>query len=1054
MTNEATRTFLFADLRDYTGFVERMGDQAAAALVGAYRRLIRERVKESSGAEIKVEGDAIFVTFPSARQAISCGASILQDAAAHTLKQPELPMRIGIGLHSGEPVAQEDDFIGATVNVAARIGAAAGGGQLLISDVVRGLVRTGAPFPLRDRGPVFLKGLSEPIHLYEVAWSDEVPGDSATLLQGSFLPIPRVPSAPPSSRLVGRKAELDALQARIKALRTGTGGAVLIAGEAGLGKSRLLREALVIPGAEAVILYGACGLSEAPPPYEPFVAMIRAVVREPDGEAGLRRIAPELLAFVPETATARAQVPDRDHLYGAFLRALRQYARVAPVIVVIEDLHWADEATLGMLQFLVAEAGPTPFLVLATYRSDEIHRRHRLRPFLTAIARRDDASVVTLRPLPGEDSLALLRALPAAGGAASSDLAAISQRAEGNPLFLEELIQTQQGAQAPGVPASLAETVLQRVSRAGDAAGRLLNYLAVIGPRANYDLLEHLMPDEAALLQGARAAVEQHLVVEEGDSLAFRHALTREAILGEMMARERRVVHRAVGETIERLHGNREDQAADIAGHLGAAGLRERALPFAMRAGERAIRLHAPDEAARNFESAVEWSAAGSRERMLALEGLGRAYARLLLVRKATTTYGEALELARSIGTPDDVARLSRRLAFAMPYGRDEYRAWQVAWDAAEPLGQPKELARLATGLASRALHYLEDEQAAEWVDRALVEARKAKEPEAEARARRVQAQLLHRPGWQAEEERSIREQVERTVARDEDVLGAMADLLVRSCRESDQAERERILGAGRAYAERLALPSGIVFHFGVAWINWLTGNWAQSTALWEEVRSRWSEDAGDIYPDAGPLATAIEIEISGPDAYHEAMTRAVAPSRRSETWRGLLTAAAHEANLWLAGGRPELVLENLLPILTRRPPQMLDIESFALASRVVLPAVLLTGQRLALDLWLGDPGLATAGAFYQAAVDHARAVAALLDGNSEMADEAFARSSTQFLDRGWLMLAHELAWQWAQTESPGAVAARQAAMNFYDDQGATWRLKWLAGRTSAEEEK
>src|SRR5207244_7779977 len=156
---EGTRTFLFADLRDYTAFVERHGDRVAADLVAAYRKLIRQRVRETSGAEIKVEGDAMFVVFPSARQAIACGAALLRAGAVRTQADPNLPMRVGIGLHAGEPVAQDDDFIGSAVNVAARIGAAAGAGQLLISDLGRALVRTGAPVPMRATWPVPAEGL-------------------------------------------------------------------------------------------------------------------------------------------------------------------------------------------------------------------------------------------------------------------------------------------------------------------------------------------------------------------------------------------------------------------------------------------------------------------------------------------------------------------------------------------------------------------------------------------------------------------------------------------------------------------------------------------------------------------------------------------------------------------------------------------------------------------------------------------------------------------------------------------------------------------------------
>ncbi|HEV3097995.1 MAG TPA: AAA family ATPase [Candidatus Dormibacteraeota bacterium] len=1043
---EGTRSFLFADLRDYTGFVERRGDQAAAALVAAYRKLIRERVRESAGAEVKVEGDAIFVAFPSARQAIACGAAILKDASAHTSANADLPLRIGIGIHAGEPVPQDGDYIGAAVNVAARIGAVAGAGQLLISDVVRSLVRTSLPFPLQDRGPVMLKGLSEPIHLYEVAWGGEPRTDSHALMEGTLLPAPQPPrSATSVSPLLGREPEVELLRARLAALREGAGSTVLIGGDAGIGKSRLLREALTGSLPTRTILYGACGLSEAPPPYEPFVAMIRSIVREPDGEAALQRVAPELLALVPEAVASGQQRPDRDRLFGAFLRVLRQYGRARPTVLVIEDLHWADEATLAILQVVIADAEPTPYLVFGTYRSDELHRRHRLRPFLAALGRRPDVVTLALTSLTADSALRLLRAIPTLTDATAAELAAISQRAEGNPLFLEELAQTHQPGQAGVVPASVADTVLARVARAGTNAARLLGYVAVTGVRANYDILEPLMGDEAALLEGARSAVEQHLLVEEGDGLAFRHALTREAVLSDLMARERRAVHRAVGEAMERLYGTAPDQAGEIAEHLAAAGLHERALPFAMRAGERALRLHAPEEAARAYEHAVEWSTSGSRDRMAALEGLGRAYAQLLRVRKAVATYREALELARSVGAQDDVARISLLVTFAMPWGRQEYAAWQAAWDAAEPLGKPAALARIATGLARRAHLYFEDDRATAWLDRAISEARRAGARDIEVRALRQQGQYRHHPGWQEADERYAREQLERAVAQDDGVLEAYRDVLVRGSRNSDAAQREQVIQAGRAYAERLAIPQGMVFRYGVVWVNWLTGNWAQAQAMWSEVRARWSEDAPDIYPDAGPIAAAIEVEVGGPDAGSRSLSKATESMRKSETWRGLLAAAAHESNLWLAEDRPDKVLATVMPILKKRPPAMLDVESFALTSRVVLPALLLTDDRKALALWTEDPAVAAGGALYQGSVDHARAIAALLDGDTQAADGAFASAATNYLQHGWLLLAHELAWQRAKTGTAQAHAAMEVALTFYEQRQAGWRRRWLA---------
>jgi len=469
-----------------------------------------------------------------------------------------------------------------------------------------------------------------------------------------------------------------------------------------------------------------------------------------------------------------------------------------------------------------------------------------------------------------------------------------------------------------------------------------------------------------------------------------------------------------------------------------------------MRAGERALSLHAADEAARIYEHAVEWSQPSSVERMRALEGLGRAYARALFAKKATATYQEALDLAHSVGTQDDVARITLRKTFIMPWGREEYASWQASWTAAEPLDQPASLARIANGLARRAYLYLEDDRGAAWLERGLTEARRAGSREHELWPLRLQLQYEHRPGWQAEEESYIREQLELALRHDDGVLNMYSDLYVRRCRESDDAERERILQSGRDYADRLAIPEGLVFRYGVAWVNWLTGRWERARALSDVVRARWSEDAPDIYPSVGPIAASIAIEIDEPEAGRRQLTEATAGLRKTETWRALLWAAAHEANLWLAEGRAAEVLESFKPILERRPPSLHDVEDYALTTRVVLPAALLARDRGVLVLWTEDETVAVGGALYQAGVDHARAIAALLDGSHEAADASFARAAAAYLDRGWLLLGHELAWQWSRTGSRTASDTLRAAVTFYEAQGASWRLRWLAEQRDA----
>lgn len=161
-----TVTFLFADLRDYTSYIEARGDTAGAALVQTYRRLVRSEIARTGGREVKTEGDSFLVAFPSARQAIECAVGILRAAAAGS---PPIP--VGIGLNAGEPVMQDGDYIGSAVNVAARLCQHAGAGELLVSDVVRGLVRTSDVPLMRERGGLVLKGIADPPRVYEVAWS-------------------------------------------------------------------------------------------------------------------------------------------------------------------------------------------------------------------------------------------------------------------------------------------------------------------------------------------------------------------------------------------------------------------------------------------------------------------------------------------------------------------------------------------------------------------------------------------------------------------------------------------------------------------------------------------------------------------------------------------------------------------------------------------------------------------------------------------------------------------------------------------------------------------
>lgn len=177
--SRATLTFLFADLRNFTPFVEEHGDADAATLIAAYRRIVRRAVSRHEGAEIKTEGDSFYVVFKTARQAVDCAIGIMHAADAHTRANAALPISLGIGIHAGEPVPQEHQYVGSAVNIAGRLGQGAGAGEILISDTVRGLLRTSGLPPLTERTGLVLKGVDEAPRVFAVDWA------TATYLDGS-----------------------------------------------------------------------------------------------------------------------------------------------------------------------------------------------------------------------------------------------------------------------------------------------------------------------------------------------------------------------------------------------------------------------------------------------------------------------------------------------------------------------------------------------------------------------------------------------------------------------------------------------------------------------------------------------------------------------------------------------------------------------------------------------------------------------------------------------------------------------------------------------------
>lgn len=508
--------------------------------------------------------------------------------------------------------------------------------------------------------------------------------------------------------LIGRDAELEQLSAQLGIRASGgdpTVRAMLVAGEAGVGKTRVLmslRDAALDAGWQVVA--GHClDLADSSLPYLPFSEILgRVMADEPavasrvlDQHPTLARLQPGRRVRSSETASGD-QALDRGNVYDAVSDLLAALAEQAPVLVVVEDAHWADESTRDMLSFLFSRPVPGVALVVS-YRSDDLHRRHPLRRQAAEWMRLRGVDRLALEPLPDDDVRELVRALRP-GTFSEAEYVSIVDRAEGNPFFVEELV----GAAWSGsVPGELADVLLVHLDRLDDTTRQVVRIVSVAGRQVSHDLLAAVSDLPTAELEGAlRSAVEANvLVASRGGTYAFRHALLGEAVYDDLLPGERARLHAdfvaALGE------GRARGTAAELAQHARRADDRPVAIRAAIEAGEEAMAVGGPAEAATHFLDALELvdtsrtppadldSLALVRRCAEALVASGRVpkAVKVLRARLATLPAGVA---------PVDRGQLLTALASALMLTDTTESPGDVAAEAVELLrdGPPKLLAR------------------------------------------------------------------------------------------------------------------------------------------------------------------------------------------------------------------------------------------------------------------------------------------------------------------------------------------------------------------------
>ncbi|WP_458351608.1 helix-turn-helix transcriptional regulator [Micromonospora schwarzwaldensis] len=489
-----------------------------------------------------------------------------------------------------------------------------------------------------------------------------------------------------STVLVGRQPELAVLREALARAGGGDPTTVLVGGEAGVGKTRLLEEfGGHVTAAGARLLVGQClELGEAGLPFAPFAATLRDVLRN-DGPAAFAGYEAEFARLLPELARmpAGAAVPagpaladtPRGYLFDLVADLFRRLAEERPLVLVIEDLHWADRSTRDLIGFLVRAARATRLLVVCTYRTDELHRGHPLRPFLAELDRVRGVDRVELGRLDRDGTAAVLADLLGAEPTARV-VDDVHERTQGNPFFIEELAAAGSPVGCAVLPETLRDLLLARVDRLPEPAQRVLRIAAAGGTRFAHRLLAEVagLP-EAELEDALRAAVAGQLVVAdpEGD-YEFRHALVREAVHDDLLPGEHARLHARYAAAIEaQPHLVAAGRApAEIAHHWYAAHDHPRALTAARVAAAAAADRYAYAEQSRLLERVLElWEQVPDAADRLGMDhlrvleetltaavtagDLGRA---LTLTRAALAEVDSAAEPLRAAGLLDHRGRL------------------------------------------------------------------------------------------------------------------------------------------------------------------------------------------------------------------------------------------------------------------------------------------------------------------------------------------------------------------------------------------------------------
>lgn len=678
-----TATILVTDLVGSTELRIRVGEDLAEELRREHDSMLADTIARHGGEAVKWLGDGVLALFTGAADAVAAAVEIQQSAAVVARRDPDRAPSIRVGISAGDVTIESGDCFGTPVVEASRLCAVAAGGQILAADVVPLLARSRGGHVYVPVGDLDLKGLPAPVAAVEVGW-ESPPEDRATVPFPTLLePVHQFP-------FTARDRELDLLLHAWKEAATGEARTVLVAGEPGIGKTRLAAE---IAGRAhrmgATVLYGRCD-EDLEVPYQPFVEALRwaatsmpaGVLRRSLGRfpGDLVRLLPELPQLVPDLEPPLAAEPEveRYRLFEAVGSWLAAASDPHGLVLVVDDLHWAARPTLLLLRHLVGRPEPGRVLVVGTYRDTDIDRTHPLFDVLADLRRAPGVDRVSLAGLQEPEVEAFLAA--ASGNDLDADgralAAVVFAETDGNPFFVGEVLRhlveshaivRENGRWRPrvtlanlSIPEGAREVVGRRLSRLSPETNDVLRSASAIGRDLDLPILVDIVDTEQDhVLAALEEAVDARVVEEIGASrYRFSHALVRSTLYEELRTTRRVRLHRRIAEAYER---HRPDDLLPLAHHwqeAASGGALTEAIDATRRAADQALQGLAHPTAVELYRQALELADEASADpatRCDLLLGLAQSEA-AVGGADHRSLFEEAARLAASLGDGERLA--------------------------------------------------------------------------------------------------------------------------------------------------------------------------------------------------------------------------------------------------------------------------------------------------------------------------------------------------------------------------------------------------------------